>query len=219
MPGEYTAIADVGESLVALLRDRMSDLVDDNEVVLASPGDVESRSSVRLTVFLYRVAESAHLRNKKRTPEDSETLRDPPIALDLYYLLTAYPSTGNDDQTTRTLAQHTVLGRAVRELRDSSILRGSDLKRSLAGEESIHVSMTPLEDDMLEQLVSIWTTFPDRPFRPSVSYVVSPVLVESERVAATSRVRERELEKYVRSEPVRQEPPGEVTTEESPDGE
>lgn len=192
--GEYSVVAEVGETLVEVLRDRMDDLIDtDSDVALVSPADLKKQPDVRLSVYLYQVTESSHLKNREREVIDPETVRDPPLALDLYYLLTAYPSKGNGNQTENAIDQHTVLGRAMQVLYEDAVLRGSTLEGSLAGDAELRVS---LDGQSSEEVVSIWNTFGERPYRPSVSYLVSPVLVESTPEEIGERVRERTLSEY-----------------------
>lgn len=190
---EYTAIADVGQTLVALLRNRMSDLVAEREVALLSPAAIGNNEDVRLSLYLYDVAENPHMRNDDPTlPEGASRLGEP-LRLDLRYLLTAYPSTGGSDETANTKAQHTVLGRAMQVLQDESILTGSVLAGSFDGDESLHVSILPRTR---EEVVDIWSTFTDEAYQPSVAYLVTPVIVESTREEPFERVVEFEAGTY-----------------------
>ncbi len=60
--------------------------------MLASPGEIEENDDVRLSLFLYQVLENVHLKNQEMQIKDPTTLTFPPIALDLYYMLTSYTS-------------------------------------------------------------------------------------------------------------------------------
>lgn len=176
----HTAIAEVGETLVGLLRDQLGPLVsNDDEVALASPESVDAGDEIRLTLYLYRVTENGELRNQRHeTPANGHgSVRPAPLALDLYYLLTAHPSVGTGDETDRTRTQHLVLGRAVQVLAENAVLRATDLyPTSLAEDRELHLSVYP---EPMEEVTSIWNTFPDKPFEPSVAYVVGPVLVDA----------------------------------------
>ena len=57
------------------------------------------------------------------------------------------------------------------------------------GEET-YVSLNPLS---MEELADIWSTVTEASFHPSVSYVVSPVTIESTREDSTQRVLERRI--------------------------
>jgi hypothetical protein len=185
----YTAIEDVGDTVVGLLRDGMADLVDSDEIELASPATVGKNDDVRLTVFLYRVTENAELKNQPRQQVDEATVREAPLELDLHYLMTAHPAKPGKGKgkTAKTVEQHRVLGRAMQVLYDNSVLRGSTLAGSL-DDETLYVSM---DSQSTDTVVNLWSTFQDKPFRPSVTYLVSPVAIDSTEESATGRVVER----------------------------
>jgi hypothetical protein len=190
----YSAIADIGDTLVSLLRDRMGDLIDDSDIALASPDQVEPGDDFRLTLYLYDVTENGQLSNEPRPVPDATTQDGSPLVLDLYYLLTAHPSKGgNDKRTTKTMEQHSVLGRAMQVLHDDAIISGSDLKGSLSGGDRIHLSVDSASAD---RVVNIWNTFQDTPYRPSVSYVATPVIIESTREESVQRVIESDVEEH-----------------------
>lgn len=195
--GEYTAIADVGETLVSLLRDRMSDLVSEREVALLSPAAIGANDDIRLSLYLYDVSENPHMRNDDSALPEGTSRPDEPLRLDLRYLLTPYPSKGGSDETANTKAQHMVLGRAMQVLQDESILTGSVLEGSFGTDESLHVSILPRTR---EEIVDIWSTFTEEPYQPSVAYLVTPVVVESTREEPFERVIEFEADTYAAEE-------------------
>jgi len=193
--GGYTAIADASETLVELLRDGIADRegvisVDRTEIALVSPDDVGTDSDVRLSVYLYGIAENPVLSNTDRHQVGDDTYRDPPIPLDLKYLITAFPAGSGNDETARVVDQHRLLGLAMQVLNDNAIVEEADLVGTL-GEEELHLS---LEQESIADVTGIWNTFGDTPLRPSVSYHVSPVLIESRVEREVSRVQRREGE-------------------------
>ncbi|MGB9939401.1 DUF4255 domain-containing protein [Methanosarcina sp.] len=183
---DYSAIADVGDTLIELLRDKMEDLIHRRQsIVMASPGEIEGNDDVRLSLFLYQVLENIHLKNQEMQITNSTTTTSPPIALDLYYMLTSYPS-GTQDITERTKEEHRILGRIIQILNDNAILTGSILKGSLArNSNDLHIMLTPIS---LDDMTKMWTTFPDKPFRSSVCCVVTPVMIDSDRETSVKRV-------------------------------
>ncbi len=173
---DYTAIADVGQTLIELLRSKMGILSLD-EIVLISPGEIEANDNVRLSLFLYQVLENVHLKNQEMQKTGSNGGKYPPLTLDLFYILTAHPSTQNGDRTGRTLDEHSILGKAMQILHDKTILKGSDLRGNLnKANIELHITLTPLN---LDDLTKIWNTFQGKPFRPSVCYLVTPVEIDS----------------------------------------
>lgn len=170
----YSAISDVGKTLVTLLEEEMSGLLDTDEIALASPAVIGKGDKVRLSLFLYAVTENPHRKNQRRQEVDTTTLAGEPLELDLHYALTAYPSEEKKPDTKTTADQHTVLGRAMQAFSDAGIVRGSTLEGSLTDEVAIAV-----EADATSRVMNVWNTFQDRPYWPSVAYVVGPVTIES----------------------------------------
>jgi hypothetical protein len=193
----YTAIADVGDTIVELLRDNMGGVVDDREqIALRSPDGVLTGGNVRLTVFLYDVSVNAHARNDERPRIDETTEAEYPLVLDLRYLLTAYPARGNQSPgggggPSQASDQHSVLGRAMQTLHDNSIVEGSRLEGSL--DDELQLSIEP---DPRDEVMNIWSTFSEEPFRPSVSYLATPVVIDSTREREVTRVVERTVGTY-----------------------
>jgi len=186
---DYSAIADVGETLVRLLRDNMQNLIPRESIVLASPGEIENKDNVRLSLFLYQVIENVHLKNQEMQMRNSTTLIFPPIVLDLYYMLTSHTSSGEQDLTEKTKEEHSILGRAIQILNDNPTLTGSVLKGNLDKNESLHMSITSLS---LDDLSKIWTTFQGKPLRPSICYLVTPLSINSKRETSVQRVISKE---------------------------
>lgn len=188
--GSYRAIGDVGRTLVDLLEERMS-RISRGDVALASPNaQGEGGNDWRLTLYLYDVSESDELRNVERRQPDpgADAVPDPPLVLDLQYLLTAHPGNGASGGTKDTAEQHEVLGQAMQVLRDNAILRGSDLTGSVAGADRLRIS---IRQESIEAVMNVWNTF-DQPYQPSVAYLVTPVTIESTRETAVRPVVERE---------------------------
>ena len=183
---DYTAIADVGETLVELLRGNMQGLIPADSIALVSPGEIEGKDNIRLSLFLYQINENIHLKNLEMEKMGSSRLKAPPLTLDIYYMLTSYPSPGIQDRTERTQEEHSILGRAMQVLHDNPVLAGSVLKGSLSAHDTeLHVIGTSMS---LDDMSKIWSTFKEKSFRPSVCYQVTPVKIESSREKTVSRV-------------------------------
>ncbi len=192
-----SAIADVGETLITLLRNNMPDLTE-QRISLLSPAEVEG-NDIRLTLFLYSIIENQHLKNEDVYEKSSSEFIYPPLYLDLYFLMTAYGSEGEQNLTERSLEAHRVFGRAMRVLYDNSIIKGSILQGGLEGTKSeLHITHHPIS---LEELNKVWSIFPNVPYRKSVSYLVTPVKIDSEREESCQRVTDKttEYNKFGRS--------------------
>lgn len=201
----HLAIADVGVTLVELLDQYVTNL-SEGEIALVSPAEDEAKDgTVRLGLYLYRVAEDSELRNRPPRATETGAVEPAPYALTLYYLLTAYPPPveTNDSPTIRAISQHELLGRAMQVFHEHAVLRGPDLKDSnedvppsLSEDSELRLSVEP---DTTEQIANIWNTFPDVAYQPSVPYLVGPIRIDASDVVADPRVREKTDAYYLTS--------------------
>lgn len=171
-------------SLVKLLRGALVPelIAHPDGVGLAHPAD---KGDLNLTLFLYGVRENADYRSSDYIDGGGGELRFPPIALDLFYLVTAHSSS---DIHSRGIDEHRILGKTIQTLYDHNVLRGDDLVGSLAGSsQPIRLSK---EDVPLETVINF---FPDMPYKLSLSYKAGPVFVDSTRTRPVARVSEREI--------------------------
>ncbi len=193
---DYMAIADVSYTLIDLLRNKMDDLIDPDSIALVSPEEIEGNDSVRLSLFLFQVIENVHMKNQEMQIINPATLKYPPLILDLVYMLTSHPSSGIQDKTERTKEEHSILGRAMQVLHDNSIITNPHLRGCLTDDgQELHISQTPLD---LDNSTKIWSTFNNRPFSPSVCYLVANVRIESTREKEAKRVISRKFDRYMK---------------------
>lgn len=193
--GDYTTIASVGDTIIELLRENLKDLINPDSIVMISPGEIKGNDSVRLSLFLYQILENASIKNREMIKTGPQTLKYPPMTLDLYYMLTSYPSSGIQDMTERTKEEHSVLGRAMQILSDNAILKGPSLKGSLTDDnEELHITLTRLD---MDDITNIWSTFKEKPFRPSVCYLVTPVMIDSTRKKEAKHVEKLIIKDFV----------------------
>ena len=176
----YAAIAEASETVVELLRERIAERsdvisVDRSEIALVSPDDVGADSDVRLSVFLYDVAENSAMKNQRARSGEAGTKKQAPVVVDLRYLVTAFPSGSGGDDTANTLDQQRVLGLAMQTLHDNSHLGADELPASLAGTD---IQIT-LEDEGTEATADVWSSLRETSLQPSVSYRLSPVEIDS----------------------------------------
>ncbi|MFC4808129.1 DUF4255 domain-containing protein [Paenibacillus sp. GCM10023250] len=171
-------IADVGKTLLLLLQDGMKDMVPNEQIVLHSPAEIVA-SNIRLTLFLYNILENPYMRYQDGILPTTSAYKLPPLVLDLHYMLTAYSSAAI--LTDRTIEEHQLLGRAMSVLHNHASLGGDVLQESLAdSEQELRVTLNPVT---VPELSDIWTAFSDNNLRPSVCYVVSPLVILPEPAA------------------------------------
>lgn len=152
----------------------------------------------QLNIFLYQATPKAALRNQSlpsRAP-NGDRLTNPPLALDLHYLVTAY---GRSDFQAEIL-----LGYAMHLLHERPVLDRAAIRRAL-DPSPLDISMLPLAfqaltasdlADQVEQIRIVPTVMPidemsklwaaiQSHYRPSAVYQVSVVLIEAERAGRT----------------------------------
>ncbi|MFZ1218007.1 MAG: DUF4255 domain-containing protein [Chthoniobacterales bacterium] len=135
-----------------------------------------------VNLFLYHTQINAAWRNKDlpRQVKPNET-GNPPMGLDLFYLLTAYEKLDNDP----LLLAHRLLGRAMLVLHDHPVLSAAEIravtpKNDLADQiERLRVTPVTLP---LEELSKLWMIF-QTGYRISAAYQVSVVLIDSRRAS------------------------------------
>ena len=172
-------ICDVSATLLQLLKGTLGAA----NVALAPP----KNSNTLLTLFLYKVLENPHLKNDARRSlpvgaDGTLVEQEPPLVVDLYYLLTAHHAT---DQ----LEAHRAISRAMRVFYDNAILRGSIIQatkdRGLTSDTTLRITLDPIS---MEDMTRIWSAFPDTQYEISVTYLVTPVPIESSRILGTAPV-------------------------------
>jgi len=175
--GDYTVLAEVGESLLSVLWEeiqidpQVNSLIDnENRISLDSPFDLQDNDSVKLSIYLYRVTENASTKNQFPIQGNGGQLRKPPLTLDLHYLVTPLVGTVGDQQI--------ILGKVMQVLYDRSILQGADLNGSLqASGEEVRVILNPVA---LEETTRVWQAM-EMSYRLSLVYLVRVAMIDSRR--------------------------------------
>jgi hypothetical protein len=194
-------------AVTAVLRDRLNEGVVNHDVsaitgstvnvTTLSPDRVlsaEGTETSQLNIFLYQVTPNTGWRNEGLASRDvsgRHRLTNPPLALDLHYLITAY---GSDP-----LHREILLGYAMQLLHEYPVLTremirtalnpspdvGSDLPpalRALAtcglADQVENLRITPQFLNS-EEMSKLWTATQSH-FRPSAAYQVSVVLIEAQ---------------------------------------
>ena len=181
----------------AVIDNSVSNAVGDRVKVTSLPPDLviqgSSNAKPQLNIFLYNVAQNQGWRNVGLPSRDGrgDRLTNPPLALDLYYLLTAYakPDFGSEillGYAMQTLHEMPVLNRDLirRSLEPTSPVdddllppAAGDLSASDLAEQVELIKITPHQVS-IEEISKLWSTFQTN-YRQSVVYHVSVVLIES----------------------------------------
>lgn len=194
-------------AVTAVLKDLLNDGMADhdlspvgNVLVTALPPDripvtaADERSQIN--VFLYQAAPNAALRNLALPSRGSDGARlsNPPLALDLRYLVSAY---GKEE-----LHADALLGFAMQVLHENPVLTGAMINATLKPNlppgvtlppglsmlstsdlgdqiEAIKIVPAPLDT---EEMARLWSAMQAK-YRPTAVYLVSVVLIEADRAA------------------------------------
>ncbi|MBF4692043.1 DUF4255 domain-containing protein [Fusibacter ferrireducens] len=185
--GKYTVIAEVSQSILALLRNELSpELIKKYEQInLCNPSKPED---VKVGIHLYDIQENSDFVQRNMIQKSNNELQFPPQSLTLYYLITVYSTA---DRQSKAVDEQRILGRVMQILGDHPRLENEALVGSLqeAGEtfEIIRENM-PYEDK-----IKLWQ-FPNTPYQLSMVYKVQPVRLESTKTKPIKRVKDVSIE-------------------------
>lgn len=179
---DITVVQGVDEILRALTRDALASLSPRPDVTVG-PLDWPTEG-LRLNWFLYRVSPDLAYRNMEPPRTGWRTARgEPPLALRLSYLLSAFPAAGTDAGDEDQFA-HAGLVAAMRAIHENGIIGEGSPLLTPALEAFVEPLVEPLrivlEDLDVEALTKIWTAAA-APIRLTVGYQVSVVIVQATR--------------------------------------
>jgi hypothetical protein len=151
----------------------------------------------QLNIFLYHVASNTGWSNTELPSRDTQGNRitNSPLALDLYYLLSAYGKSDFDGEI--------LLGYAMQMLHETPVLPRAAIRTALGGVPPVSSNLLPIgplaPSDLADQIEQIkispqlmnieevwklWTAL-QAPYRPTAAYRVSTVLIQSSKPAKT----------------------------------
>ncbi|QGZ38232.1 uncharacterized protein DUF4255 [Pseudoduganella flava] len=183
------AIAATTATLRKVLLQRIGDLdatLKSDLTVTTQPLDLvhqarKDTTPPQLNIFLYHTALNAGWRNTDLPDRSRPGERGiPPLALNLYYMITAYATNNNDDKDGDE-SSHRVLCAAMSVLHDYPVLSRADIEAALDGNdlarqlERVRVTPQPLSVD---EIYKLWTAY-QAPYRISAAYEATVTLVDS----------------------------------------
>ncbi|MBD2773380.1 DUF4255 domain-containing protein [Iningainema tapete] len=171
------AIAAVTATLTHLLHDGIILDLPGAIVTAKPPEKARNGRNNQLNLFLYQTMPNAAWRNMDMASQvkPGET-GQPPLALNLYYLITAY---GEDEDDIKS---HRLLGRAMSILHDFPVLDATEIRDALPNNdlhqqvERVRITPQPMS---IEDMSKLWTMFQTQ-YRISAAYQVAVVLIESQ---------------------------------------
>jgi hypothetical protein len=187
----YEAIGHTTETFVELLSDTADHPelpVSPDEVQLASPADVGPNDITRIGIYPYRVRKDGSVGSMNTTQLDDSARRDPPLAVAIDYLVTAYPRE-DEDIVSASTGQQQALGLALQTINDRGVIEPEN-EWSIDQDTRLTIS---LRESSQEALTSLWARF-DATYQPSVSVEASPVMIRSLNETAFARIAERDVD-------------------------
>lgn len=179
----YEVVAAASEALRELLWDSFRQdpvvraIVNNEEtIVFKNPTETMRDNSNRLSIWLYQVTENEFNKNQPFQRLGDNQHRFPPMALNLYYLITPFARDG--------AADHLLLGKTLEVLYDNAIVLLDD---GDAIAEELTIIFCRLT---LEELTRIWDALRE-PYRLSVCYHVKVARIDSLRQFGRGRVLRR----------------------------
>lgn len=156
----------------------------ESAIVFTNPTETARDSANRLSLWLYQITENEFVKNQPMLRDNGGgngrgTARFPPLALNLFYLVTPFAASGEAD--------HLLLGKTMQVLYDNATLLLRDATSGVA--EELRIIFCRLT---LEELTRIWEALRE-PYRLSICYQVRVTRIESERLPERTRVIERTL--------------------------
>ena len=185
---DFNVIADVSLTLQNVLTDSLS-ILQPAPPPIAQVHDLQNtpaQAPPTLTLFLFDICEDPSARNRGRVRDvvpPNLTVRKPPLALMLRYLLTPW----SGDRFT----DHRILGRVMQTLYDGAIISGTQLAGGLAGSDQA-LKITPATLT-LDERSRVWFSI-QRPYRLSVAYEVRVVNLDSDIADQRRPVGSRQLD-------------------------
>ncbi|MEF9915808.1 MAG: DUF4255 domain-containing protein [Lachnospiraceae bacterium] len=183
---KYTAVADVGNAIVEMLQEVLvPDLILNPEhIALCSPGE---KGDTVLGIYLYDVSTDEGIQITDMLHINARKQKYPPTCLSLSYMITAYSA---GDMKFKYSEEQRILGKVIQVLKDSAVLDSETLKPTLQS-TGINIRMQ-MQSLSLEEKYRIWNA-PNSPYKLSLFYKASPILIESLRSKVAQRVVETEF--------------------------
>lgn len=181
----YSVIAAVSGVLRQILWDSFSPdpvisqlIGGENAIVFRNPTETARDSANRMSLWCYQVEENEHVKNRPPRNGASPDVREyPPLALNLYFLVTPFGPSGEADLL--------ILGKTLQTLYDNGIVLLQDPVAGVAEELRVVLCRRTLEE-----LTRIWEALRE-PYRLSVCCLIRVTRVDSERQIAAARVFDR----------------------------
>ncbi|RKP46839.1 DUF4255 domain-containing protein [Trinickia fusca] len=167
----------VSESLRRMIRHHIPELEPESAVVFDSPGEIESQDETKLSLYLYQTEINPYLRNSppaltRRAATHLEgtalVVVPPPLVVDLIYLMVPYARSAE--------LELVLVDKLIQLFHDVGAISGEWLSPVLKTSGNDAIQIVP-EYDTSERLRNIWAGFPNKTYKLTKLYTVSPVRI------------------------------------------
>lgn len=161
----YTIIADIGNTLVNILRKSLVPKIisDESLIGLCSPNENEN---FILSVYLYNIEQNQDMRMNSYISDGTDVQTRPPSFLNLYYMITPH---SRSEIKFKSYENHIILGKIIQVLNDCGIFYDKYGNK-------LHVDMINLSYSEKRNILS---NFETKNNNLSLFYKISPAEIES----------------------------------------
>lgn len=176
----YNMIANVGNTIVEVLKDSLVPNViqNENSIGLCSPND---KGDFILGIYLYNIEENRDMRMNSYISNGADTQIKPPIFLNLYYMITPY---SQSEVKFRSYENQIILGKVIQTLNDCATIIDNF-------GNALNINMINLNDDQKRNILNSFGNNSNN--NVSIFYRVSPVQIESTNTRHIVRVKDIDL--------------------------
>jgi Pvc16 N-terminal domain len=169
----------VSEALRNLIRQHIPELQAESAVVFDSPGEIDSQDETRLSLYLYQTEINPYLRNlaaslTRRPGADrgptTLAVTPAPLVMDLLYLMVPYARSAELE-----LVLVDKLGQLFHDIPE---LSGEWLNPVLKRSGNQNIAIVP-DTSSIDTLRNIWAGFPNKSYKLTKLYTLSPVQIPS----------------------------------------
>lgn len=174
-------LSGVTSTLINLLRENIRNEINGVNVTSQSPDSV-GVSLNTISLYLFHITEEAYYTNIPGPGNDIPNIANNPMALCLYYVVTAHHDSQNDDDA---LTQQHLMGLVIKTLHDFPIITDNTMIGGISilvpelrgANNNLQIIMRPTTP---EEAISFWSAEDQQITRLSVYYEVRVVLLEPE---------------------------------------
>jgi hypothetical protein len=177
--GSGQVIRAVSESLRKLIQTNITELSAEDAVVFESPAQIDAPGENKLSLFLYQLKHNPYLRNvpprydltATGQPNSASVTRvEPPAIVDLIYLMVPYAKSPE--------LELVITDKLVNLFHNNGEIPETYLHPVLVHTDNHKIQI--VADQMFDNLHHIWSGFPNKPYRFTSMYTMSPVRIPSQ---------------------------------------